>query len=163
MHRSMQSYLHGCPAIEYAHTICQEEIAPVEPAAVYTVNPDRVTLPAKSSCQIEFFGFSAQPGQIEEHFICTLGSGVKSKQVVFDITARYIVLASHDLMQAASPCPQAFPTFCEAFCEARHSSLRATTFKRKTDCSCVSALQFRVNLLRSTCYILQSNWVALCY
>ena len=68
----------------------QEETAPAEPVAVYTVNPDRVTIAAKSSCQLEFFGFSTQPGQIEEHFVCSLGNGVKSKQTVFDITARCV-------------------------------------------------------------------------
>ena len=60
----------------------------VEPVPVYSVNPDRVTIAPKSSCQLEFFGFSAQPGQIEERFICSLGSGVKSKQTIFDIVAR---------------------------------------------------------------------------
>ena len=62
----------------------------VEPVTVYTVNPDRATIPAKSSCQVEFFGFSAQPGQVEEHFTCSLGNGVKSKQIVFDITVRWV-------------------------------------------------------------------------
>ena len=66
----------------------QEETAVVEPVPVYSVNPDRITIAPKSSCQLEFFGFSAQPGQNEERFICTLGSGVKSKQTVFDIVAR---------------------------------------------------------------------------
>lgn len=61
------------------------------PVPVYSVNPDRVTIAPKSSCQLEFFGFSAQPGQIEERFICTLGNGVKSKQTVFDIVARSVV------------------------------------------------------------------------
>ncbi len=50
-----------------------------------------MTIAPKSSCQLEFFGFSAQPGQIEERFICTLGNGVKSKQTVFDIVARSVV------------------------------------------------------------------------
>lgn len=63
----------------------------VEPVPVYSVNPDRITIAPKSSCQLEFFGFSAQPGQIEERFICTLGNGVKSKQTVFDIVARSVV------------------------------------------------------------------------
>ena len=60
----------------------------VEAVPVYAVNPDRVTIAAKSSCQLEFFGFSAQPGQIEERFVCTFGSGAKSKQIVFDMLAR---------------------------------------------------------------------------
>ncbi len=63
----------------------------MEPVPVYSVNPDRITIAPKSSCQLEFFGFSAQPGQIEERFICTLGNGVKSKQTVFDIVARSVV------------------------------------------------------------------------
>ncbi len=58
---------------------------------MYSVNPDRITIVPKSSCQLEFFGFSAQPGQIEERFICTLGNGVKSKQTVFDIVARSVI------------------------------------------------------------------------
>lgn len=58
---------------------------------MYSVNSDRITIAPKSSCQLEFFGFSAQPGQIEERFICTLGNGVKSKQTVFDIVARSVV------------------------------------------------------------------------
>ena len=58
---------------------------------MYSVNPDRITIAPKSSCQLEFFGFSSQPGQIEERFICTLGNGVKSKQTVFDIVARSVV------------------------------------------------------------------------
>ncbi|KAL0040642.1 hypothetical protein WJX79_000331 [Trebouxia sp. C0005] len=66
----------------------QEEVAVVEPVPVYSVIPDRITIAPKSSCQLEFFGFSAQPGQIQERFICTLGTGVKSKQTVFDIVAR---------------------------------------------------------------------------
>lgn len=61
----------------------------VEAVPVYAVNPDRVTIAAKSSCQLEFFGFSAQPGQIEERFVCTFGSGAKSKQIVFDMLARF--------------------------------------------------------------------------
>ena len=71
---------------------CQEEIAPVEPVPVYTVNPDRVTIPPKSSCQLEFFGFSAQPGQLDEHFICSLGTVVNVKQTGFDITVRCALL-----------------------------------------------------------------------
>ena len=78
---------------------CQEEIAPVEPVPVYTVNPDRVTIPPKSSCQLEFFGFSAQPGQLEEHFICSLGTGVKVKQTVFDITVRCALLTFQKFMR----------------------------------------------------------------
>ena len=73
--------------------ICQEEIAAVEPVPVYTVSPDRVTIPPKASCQLEFFGFSAQPGQLEEHFTCSLGTGVKLKQTVFDITVRWALLS----------------------------------------------------------------------
>ena len=61
---------------------------------VYLVNPDRVTVPAKGSCQVEFFGFLGQPGQVEEHFLCTLGSGGKSKMTVFDIVARADALVS---------------------------------------------------------------------
>ena len=63
----------------------------MEPVPVYSVIPDRITIAPKSSCQLEFFGFSAQPGQIQERFICTLGTGVKSKQTVFDIVARCVV------------------------------------------------------------------------
>ena len=50
-------------------------------------------IPSKSSCQLEFFGFSAQPGQLEEHFVCTLGGGVKAKHVVFDFDVRCVVLS----------------------------------------------------------------------
>lgn len=71
-----------------SHAGLQEETTVVEPVPVYAVNPDRVTIAAKSSCQLEFFGFSAQPGQIEERFVCTFGSGAKSKQTVFDMLAR---------------------------------------------------------------------------
>lgn len=71
---------------------CQEEISAVEPVPVYTVSPDRLTIPPKSSCQLEYFGFSAQPGQLEEHFVCSLGTGVKVKQTVFDITVRCVLL-----------------------------------------------------------------------
>lgn len=54
---------------------------------VYSVNPDRAQIAPKSSCQVEFFGFSATAGQFQEHFICSLGSGAKSKQNVFDFIA----------------------------------------------------------------------------
>ena len=57
---------------------------------VYSVNPDRAQIPAKSSCQVEFFGFSATAGQFQERFTCSLGSGAKSKQNVFDFIAKYV-------------------------------------------------------------------------
>jgi len=86
---------------------------------VYSVNPDRITIAPKSSCQLEFFGFSAQPGQIEERFICTLGNGVKSKQTVFDIVARSVV----NMPSAASQQPL---QSCKGAClHSRSSSLGA--------------------------------------
>lgn len=59
---------------------------------MFSVNPDKMTIPSKTSCQLELFGFSAQPGQLEEHFVCTLGGGVKAKHVVFDFDVRCILL-----------------------------------------------------------------------
>ena len=89
---SVQRHLAGAGSCERQrvsrHLLLQEDIAAVEPVPVYSVNPDRVTIPAKGSCQVEFFGFLGQPGQVEEHFLCTLGSGGKSKMTVFDTVAR---------------------------------------------------------------------------
>ena len=89
----------------------------VEPVPVYSVNPDRVTIAPKSSCQLEFFGFSAPPGQIEERFICSLGSGVKSKQTIFDIVARCdtpLRTTSHTDFSPAHICPPRM--FCGMHC-----------------------------------------------
>lgn len=79
--------------------IFQEEIPYVDPVAVFLVTPDKMTIPSKSSCQLELFGFSAQPGQLEEHFVCTLATGVptlgaavKAKHIVFDFDVRWGVL-----------------------------------------------------------------------
>ena len=66
----------------------QGEAAAQEPTAVYTVNPDRCIIPAKSVREFEFVGLSALGGVIEEHFVCSTGSGGKSRQVVFDINIR---------------------------------------------------------------------------
>ena len=60
---------------------------------MFSVNPDKMSIPSKTSCQLELFGFSAQPGQLEEHFVCTLGGGVKAKNVVFDFDVRCILLS----------------------------------------------------------------------
>lgn len=113
--------------------VWQEEIAPVEPVPVYTVNPDRMTIPPKSSCQLEFFGFSAQPGQLEEHFVCSLGTGVKLKQTVFDITARCVLLAQHADGTACSYSSEqmqlwklfAYPLNSCACCMCEHQSVVA--------------------------------------
>ena len=80
--------MHPFVRVFSSHAGLQEDTPVVEPVPVYAVNPDRVTIAPKSSCQLEFFGFSAQPGQIEERFVCTFGSGAKSKQTVFDMLAR---------------------------------------------------------------------------
>ena len=89
--------------------MCQEEIAAVEPVPVYSVNPDKMTIAAKSSCQLEFSGFSAQPGQLDEHFLCSLAGGTKTKHVVFDTTARCVVLAFRPHLQVYNPiCPARF-------------------------------------------------------
>lgn len=66
----------------------QGEAAAQEPTAVYTVNPDRCIIPAKSVREFEFVGLSALGGIIEEQFVCSTGSGGKSRQVVFDINIR---------------------------------------------------------------------------
>ena len=62
---------------------------------VYSVTPDRTQIAPKGSCQLEFFGFSATAGQFQERFTCSLGSGAKSKQNVFDFVTKYVHLLTH--------------------------------------------------------------------
>ena len=66
----------------------QGEVASLEPTAVYSLNPDRCIIPAKSSREVEVVGLSTQAGCVEEHFTCSTGGSGKSRQVVFDMTVR---------------------------------------------------------------------------
>lgn len=101
---SSQAAAHKMRTPSYANPECmlatgQEEMPYVDPVAVFLVSPDKMTIPSKSTCQLELFGFSAQPGQLEEHFVCTLATGVptlgaavKAKHIVFDFDVRCVVL-----------------------------------------------------------------------
>ena len=115
---------------------------------MYSVNPDRITIAPKSPCQLEFFGFSAQPGQIEERFICTLGNGVKSKQTVFDIVARSVVdidnvarsvvkmplaASQQHLQPCKGTCPQG-----QAFSRSMNTSLKQVAVVKQEQCQLTS-------------------------
>ena len=82
---------------------------------VYSVNPDRAQIPPKSSCQVEFFGFSATAGQFQERFTFSLGSGAKSKQNVFDFIAKYVQAQLYTTLPNAC-CYTSLDVSCCLFC-----------------------------------------------